>query len=89
MSAAKPIATETVEWFAPSEVMPDAEITVLIEVPDDEGCPEVHAGYFDGDETWYELEGPALDRAPLSWAHVPWGGRAWLAELASREGAAK
>lgn len=63
--------TETITWHATSERMPDADATVLIEVP---GCNEpVGLGWWDGAE-WRSGDGWPLYETPVThWAEMPKG----------------
>jgi hypothetical protein len=63
--------TETLTWWTPNERLPDAEVTVLLEVEDADGEP-VWPGYLDGDE-WKLADGMPVAKV-RRWAEMPKGG---------------
>lgn len=64
--------TETLTWYELHERMPDAEITVLIEVTDADATEPVWPGWFDG-EVWRDALGDEV--TVIRWADMPKGGR--------------
>jgi len=65
--------TETITWHEPAEKLPDADVTVLIEVEEVDGEP-VWPGYLDGDE-WKLADGMPVTKV-RRWADMPKGGAA-------------
>jgi hypothetical protein len=49
--------TETIEWIAAAENLPDSDTTVLVSAPDE--TEPVWLGYYDG-EAWYSASSSAL-----------------------------
>jgi hypothetical protein len=64
------VTTETINWTAPGEQMPDADTTVLIRV---EGASEpVWPGYFDGG-VWRYADGMPVRGRVIEWTDMPVG----------------
>ncbi len=61
--------TETITWHEVAEQMPDADMTVLIRLADDESEP-VWLGWWDG-ERWYDALGTVVEM--VRWAEMPVG----------------
>lgn len=62
--------TETITWYTPAERLPDADLTVLVRMP--EGWDEpVTQGYLDGDR-WRDADGSPIV-TPALWAELPTG----------------
>ena len=61
--------TELLTWHAPSERLPDADLTVIVRM---RGAEEpVWLGYWSGEE-WRDLDGFPVD--VVRWADMPQGG---------------
>lgn len=60
--------TETITWNLLPGVMPDADITVLLSVEENDTWP----GYWDGEQFLW-ADGMPVSGAVLSWAHMPEG----------------
>jgi hypothetical protein len=68
--------TETIEWFAVTDKLPDADITVLVNAP---GADEpVWLGWYDG-VFWFAVTGDGygdedeIAAEVTAWAHIPRG----------------
>lgn len=63
--------TETLTWWTPAERMPDADVTVMVEVSDPDASEPVWPGWFDG-EVWHDALGDEV--TVIRWADMPKGG---------------
>lgn len=63
--------TETIEWIACADRLPDDDETVLTYTPDMDG-EEVLAGYLQGSR-WHDWDGNALLDPVTHWAAWPGG----------------
>ena len=68
------MTTETIEWIACADDLPDDDETVLIYVPGDDAEP-VMVGYLDGDEWRDGTAYPVLSEV-VAWARMPGGPKA-------------
>lgn len=65
------MTAETITWHTDPADLPDADITVLIELdPDSDASEPVWLGFHDG-TGWLDVTGDAVE--VVSWAHIPKG----------------
>ena len=61
---------ETIDWISVDSALPDAEETVLTNVPE---CGEpVWLGWFD-EGVWYQIDGGEIAFPVVAWAKMPRG----------------
>jgi hypothetical protein len=62
---------EMLRWHDIDDVMPDADLTVLVFIPSE--SEKVWVGYYDSDNGWCEITGMPFDSDVIAWCEMPEG----------------